>query len=86
MKAALLQLTTSDDPAANLPQTVRMVREAVAMGAEFVLTPEVTNCVSNSHAHQQQVLAFEEDDLTLSALRDLAAELNIHLLIGSLAL
>lgn len=86
MKTALLQLTSSDDPVANLPRTVQMVREAFDMGAEFVLTPEVTNCVSNSRTHQTQVLAFEEDDVTLSTLRDLAAELGIHLLIGSLAL
>ena len=86
MKTALLQLNVSDDPAKNLPQTVAMVRQAVDQGAEFVLTPEVTNCVSTSRAHQVRVLAHEGDDQTLAGLRDVAGALGIHLLVGSLAL
>jgi len=86
MKTALLQLNVSDDPVANLPQTLALLHEAVANGAEFVLTPEVTNCVSTSRSHQQSVLAYEEDDSTLAALRDAAEEAGIWLLIGSLAL
>ena len=86
MKAALLQLNVSDDPAANLPRTVRMVQQAVDMGATFVLTPEVTNCVSTNRAHQRDVLRHEADDETLGALRAAAAQHGIHILVGSLAL
>lgn len=86
MKTALLQLNVTDDPVANLPRTVQMVRQAVDMGAQFVLTPEVTNCLSTSRAHQADVLAHEGDDMTLAGLREVAAETGIHLLIGSLAL
>jgi deaminated glutathione amidase len=86
MKTALLQLNASDDPVANLPQTLAYLSEAVAGGAEFVLTPEVANCVSTSRRHQQEVLAFQEEDATLTALREEAAKAGIWLLIGSLAL
>ena len=86
MKAALLQLNASDDPVANLAVTVEMVRDAAAQGAEFVLTPEVTNCLSTSREHQRGVLQLEQDDITLAALRDVASETGIWLLIGSLAL
>ena len=86
MKAALLQLNVGDDPEANLPRTVAMVQQASDMGAEFVLTPEVTNCVSLDRAHQRNVLQHEADDTTLAALRNVAAARGIHLLIGSLAL
>jgi deaminated glutathione amidase len=86
MKAALLQLTSGDDPAANLETVVEMVRQAVANGAGFILTPEVTNCISNSRAHQEAVLAHQDDDLTLAGLRNEAARSGIWLLIGSLAL
>lgn len=86
MKAALCQLNVSDDPVANLPITRQMVRDAAAQGAQFVLTPEVTNCVSTSRTHQRSVLQLEADDLTLAGLREEAKARGIWLLIGSLAL
>ncbi|PVA10741.1 amidohydrolase [Pelagivirga sediminicola] len=86
MKAALVQLCSGDDPAANLPVTAALIRQAAAAGAGFVLTPEVTNCVSASRARQMEVLTTEAEDRTLAALRDLAAAHGIWLLIGSLAL
>ena len=86
MKAAILQLNVSDDPEANLKQTLSLLAQAVAEGATFVLTPEVTNCVSTSRSHQQQVLQHEAQDITLAALRAAAADAGIWLLIGSLGL
>jgi deaminated glutathione amidase len=86
MKAALIQLNVTDDPARNLAGTVEMVRDAADQGAQFVLTPEVTNCVSTSRDHQRAVLAHEADDITLAALRDVARDKGIWLLIGSLGL
>lgn len=86
MRAALLQLSVTDDPAENLPVTLSLVREAAAGGAGFVLTPEVTNCLSSDRAHQRAVLRHEEDDPTLAALRAEATDLGIWLLIGSLGL
>ncbi|MEJ2022519.1 MAG: carbon-nitrogen hydrolase family protein, partial [Maritimibacter sp.] len=46
MRAGLVQLSSGDDPAANLPVTLGLIRKAAAEGADFVLTPEVTNIVS----------------------------------------
>ncbi len=86
LKAALVQLNSSDDPARNLPVTQGLIDEAAGQGARFVLTPEVTNCVSTSRAHQADVLQTEENDMTLAALRAQAARQGIWLLIGSLAL
>jgi predicted amidohydrolase len=86
MRAGLVQLTVNDDPAANLLETLRHIRAAAAGGAEFVLTPECTNCLSFSRDHQQAVLRLEADDPTLATLRAEAAALGIWLLIGSLAL
>ncbi|MEL7093483.1 MAG: nitrilase-related carbon-nitrogen hydrolase, partial [Pseudomonadota bacterium] len=86
MRTALLQLTSSDDPRTNARDVATMVRQAAGDGAQFVLTPEVTNCVSLNRAHQRAVLTLEQDDVTLATLREVAAETGIHLLIGSLAL
>ena len=85
MRAALLQLKSSDTPIDNLSRTVEFLDRAVADGAEFVLTPEVTNCVSASRTRQEEVLQHEAQDITLSGLRDAAARQGIWLLIGSLA-
>ncbi|MGR3623205.1 carbon-nitrogen hydrolase family protein [Pseudophaeobacter sp.] len=83
MRAALLQITSSDSPTENLETIQGMIAEAVANGAGFVLTPEVSNCVSLSRAHQQEVLQHEEDDASLRALCMSAAEHGIWLSLGS---
>lgn len=86
MKAALVQLTSSDDPAANLPRTCDLIADAAGQGAGFVLTPEVTNCVSQDRPHQTRVLQHEADDVTLKGLREAAIRHGVWLSIGSLAL
>ncbi len=86
MRAGLIQLSVSDDPVANLPVTLDLLRKAHAGGAEFILTPEVTNCLSSDRTHQRTVLRQQGDDPTLAALRDEAARLKVWLLVGSLGL
>jgi predicted amidohydrolase len=86
MRAALLQLCSSDNPAENLDAVRAGMRDATGRGAGFILTPEVTNCVSTSRSHQQDVLCLEEDDSTLAGLRAEAEALGVWLLIGSLGL
>jgi len=86
MRAGLIQLTASDLPAENLNPTETLIREAAAGGAGLVLTPEVTNIVSASRCHQRAHLRHEAEDATLARLRQIAADLGIWLLIGSLAL
>jgi len=86
MRIALIQLTVTDDPVANLAATLGFVRQAHAEGAEFILTPECTNGLWSNRAAQKALLRLEEDDATLAALRDEAGRLGVWLLIGSLAL
>ena len=86
MRAAILQLNASDKPLENLSHILTMVRQASSDGAEFVFTPEVSNCLSTSRSHQNEVLCHQEDDQTLAELCNLARELYISISIGSLAL
>jgi len=86
MRAGLVQLTSGEDPAANLPVTLGFLREAAGAGADLVLTPEVTNIVSADRGLQARVLRPEAEDATLVALRDEARALGVWLSIGSLAL
>ena len=86
MRAALIQLNSSDDPEENLETTRVALREAAEGGAQIALTPEVTNCVSASRTRQREVLRVEGEDPTLAGLRNEAARLSVWVLIGSLAL
>ena len=84
MKAALLQITSGDDPVANLPMVRDLVHAAAAAGAGFVLTPEVTNVVTANRVRRDDVVQTEAEDITLAGLRDTARSLGIWLAIGSL--
>ncbi len=86
VRVALVQMTSSDDPAANLAQVQGLVGRAVAGGTEFVLTPECTNMLSSQRAHQMATIMPEAGDETLAALRAQARQAGIFLLIGSLGL
>ncbi|MBW7922524.1 MAG: carbon-nitrogen hydrolase family protein [Rubellimicrobium sp.] len=86
MRAALVQMTASDDPGANLVMARALVARAAGAGAQLVCTPENTNCMSSDRAHQAMVLRHEDDDPTLAGLRDAAARHGIWLSVGSLGL
>jgi len=86
VKAALLQLTSGDDPAVNAATVLGLMQRAADQGAGFILTPEVTNLVTADRARQEAVLLPEQDDPTLAALREGAARLGVWLAVGSLAL
>ena len=86
MRVALVQMTSSDNPSSNLAVTRQFVDRAAAEGADLIITPEVTNCVSTSRTWQNEVLRDESEDATLMALQEDAARLGTWLLVGSLAL
>jgi predicted amidohydrolase len=86
MRAAVLQLTAHDSPAANVAPVRAAVRAAAAAGAGFVLTPECTNSVSSSRSHQRATLTTEGADPVVAALRDEAARAGLWVLAGSVLL
>jgi predicted amidohydrolase len=86
VKAALLQLTSSDDPTENLTVVRGMIADAAGLGATLICTPEVINCVSMDRTHQAEVLCHQDDDPTLITLKLKAKAHGIWLSIGSIAL
>lgn len=86
LRAALLQITGSDDPAENLATLEPMIAEAAGAGAALVLTPEVSNLVSMSRKLQWARLRAETEDPVLSGLRAAAQRHRVWLSVGSLAL
>ena len=84
-RAALLQITSSNDMAENIAAVSRMIRDAASDGADFVLTPETTGLMERRTKAVFEKACTEESDPGLAAFRELAADLGIWLLIGSLA-
>lgn len=85
-KAALVQMRTGKDVDANIAAASALIREAAAQGAQFVATPETTSLMELGAERLFANIVPEGEDRALQAFRGLAAELEIHLLIGSLAI
>ena len=83
MRAAAVQLNSTDDRERNLATAERLVRAAAADGATLVALPEKWNLLAGG----EELLAGAEplDGPSLTAARAWASELGIHLLAGSIA-
>lgn len=85
LSVALIQFCASADIDENIETVTALVREAAGAGAEFVLTPENTGFIETNTRKLMELAVAEEDDRILRALSDLAGELGIWLLLGSVA-
>jgi predicted amidohydrolase len=83
LRAAVVQLNSTNDKARNLAVAERLVRAAAADGAGLVALPEKWNLLAGG----TELLAGAEalDGPSLTAARGWARELEIHLLAGSIA-
>ena len=85
-KAACVQMRGKRDPAANLDDAMRMIREAAKAGAIYVQTPEISNIVNRDRPALLAAIRTEAEDPMLAAFSALAKELGIVIHIGSLAI
>ena len=85
-KASLIQMRSGVDMARNLADASAMIREAVAQGAQYVLTPEMTNIFEADRERLKSLVRSEEEDACAAGFSQLAKELGIWLHVGSLAL
>ena len=85
-KAAMIQMRTGLDPAANLDAAARMIREAKANGADYAQTPEMTNIMDVQRERFFATVQAEDSDASLAGFRDLARKLGIFIHVGSLAI
>ena len=83
--AACIQFTAGPDPEPNIRAVSQMIREAREEGADFVLTPEVTNLIATGKARREKARR-EAEDSALAAFCALARELGLWLLVGSLVI
>jgi predicted amidohydrolase len=85
-KAAMIQMRSGLKPDANIDNAVRMIGEAKSAGAEYVLTPEMTNILAAKREQLFAVVVEEEADASLAAMRTIARKLGIYVHVGSLAI
>jgi deaminated glutathione amidase len=84
--AACVQLCSSDLLAHNIQQASYWINQAAKQGAGLILTPEMTGLFDMRPGRLLANAQTEQHDLALAALRKLAAQLKVNLIIGSLAI
>lgn len=86
LKVGCVQLTSTTDIAENIRLSTELIREAHGQGARLIGLPEVVNLVQRSRRKSAEVVRVQEEETSLEAYRELAAELGVWLLTGSLVL
>jgi predicted amidohydrolase len=83
LRVGLIQTRTPATHAAALAHVAPLVREAIAGGARFVLTPECTNVLQKDRTKLLPTLVALEDDVVVNGLREIAAETGTWIDVGS---
>jgi predicted amidohydrolase len=85
-RAGLIQMRSGRTPADNLDAALKLIGEAKRGGADYVLTPEMTNVMELSREKLLAAIVAEENDICLAAFQDVARKLSIYVHAGSLAI
>src|SRR5712691_12032529 len=85
-RVGLIQMRSGRSPQANLDIATKLIGEAKSAGADYVLTPEMTNIMETNRKSLFATIVEEDNDHTLATFRELARTLSIHLHVGSLAI
>ncbi|NHT79015.1 putative amidohydrolase [Rhizobium sp. PP-F2F-G38] len=86
LRVAAIQMCSGTAPERNAATMAELVRDAASKGATYVQTPEMTGALQRDRAALRAALRGEDDDVIVRTARALAAELGIHLHIGSTAI
>ncbi len=78
-------MTSNNVIADNIKQADLLIREAASKGADFVLTPEMTTLLDFGTRQLMEKVVPEVEDTSWRHFAELAKELSIWLLIGSIA-
>jgi deaminated glutathione amidase len=84
-RAGLVQMRSGPDMARNLADAATLIAEAVAQGAQYVQTPEVTNIFEPDRERLKRVVVAEADDICVRGFSELAKQHGIYLHAGSFA-
>ncbi len=81
LKVACIQITSGEDLHNNLSKIESFIRQAASLGASFVATPENTCYLKAIDSHFE---INQNNDEEISLFSDLAKELGIFILVGSI--
>jgi predicted amidohydrolase len=84
--AACLQMRSTRSVERNIADFLGLAREAIAKGATFLQSPEMSNLVERSRADLFAKISTEDADPFLAAACKLAAEAKVTIHLGSLAI
>ncbi len=82
----LITMRSGRDPQTNLDALLAAIDQARRAGADYVLTPEMTNIMEVKRERLFANISPDESDPTLATLREVARKLGICIHIGSLAI
>ena len=68
-KVAMIQMRSGLQPGVNIDSAVRYIGDAKSAGAEYVLTPEMTNILAAKREQLFAVIVEEDADASLATLR-----------------
>jgi predicted amidohydrolase len=85
-RVGLVQMRSGRTPQANVDAAAKLIGEAKSNGADYVLTPEMTNVMELGRTKLLAAIVDEDSDTSLATFRELARKLAIWLHIGSLAI
>jgi len=85
-RVGLVQMRSGRAPQANVDAAAKLIGEAKDAGADYVLTPEMTNVMEAGRQKLLAAIVAEENDAGLTMFRELARRHALYLHIGSLAI
>ena len=85
-RVGLIQMRSGRTPQENIDSASTLIGKAKRAGADYVLTPEMTNIMESNRQRLFAAITEEENDQSLIAFRELARAHAIHLHVGSLAI
>lgn len=86
LNVACVQMCSGRDISENMLVAERLIRQAARAGADLIVTPEMTGWLDQQANVLTSPVTLQDKDTALCAFKHLAMELDVNLIIGSLAI
>ena len=83
---SLIQLNTKDHVENNLHEYLSLLKESISNGSKFILSPEVTNCITTDHNKRLKIAKTLNSDIFITETKKICKDNGVWVLIGSLVM